>query len=77
MGCELNLERKVPKADMRMQGYAGWEKKISFFIFFNYFYYFIIISETKSKVLINKIPWVYGIVLGNKHISELKYILIF
>lgn len=62
---------------MRMQGYPGWEKKISFFIFFNYFYYFIIISETKSKVLINKIPWVYGIVLGNKHISELKYILIF
>ena len=25
--CELNLERIVPNADMRMQGYPGWEKK--------------------------------------------------
>ena len=27
MGCELNLERKVPKADMRMQGYPGWDAR--------------------------------------------------
>ena len=56
MWAESRKKRKVPNADMRMQGYPGWEKKTSFFIFFDYF---------------------YGIVLGNKHISELEYILIF
>ena len=77
MWAESEKKRKVPQADIRMQGYPGWEKKTSFFIFFDYFYYLIIISEIKSKVLINKIQWVYGIVLGNKHISELECILIF